>query len=205
MDAWAPFRYVLTKVHFPMYKSQMARSIAALLPEHGRVLDVGCDTGAVAKAIMAHKPGLEIVGVDIPSQRPAEIERFTYDGKKLPFDDGSFDVVMANDVLHHLPSRAAIHELVREMRRVSRRDLLIKEQTHYDPLTWTVISFNDWITNAPYGIRCTYQFQTKAQWKELFAALELDIIEHSSDGLNFGVGGGELFNPIFTVRRRDAW
>jgi 2-polyprenyl-6-hydroxyphenyl methylase/3-demethylubiquinone-9 3-methyltransferase len=83
------------------------------------VLDAGCGGGLVARELAA---GAEVVGVDRSlgslgvarraagsSFRPARgrLER-------LPFADGSFDTVVAADVLEHLPDLpAAVNELAR--------------------------------------------------------------------------------------------
>ena len=94
------------------------------------VLDVGCGEGVVTERI-ADSTGADTVGVDLGTDelqdewrrrerghlafRPAS----AYD---LPFEDGSFDLVCALEVLEHLERpRDALAELAR----VSRRTLLV--------------------------------------------------------------------------------
>lgn len=77
-----------------------------------RYLDVGCGNGA-APIHLAKKFGLNVVGVDVdPGQiqeakrsgRPIEnVEFITLDGVQLPFEDGEFDIVATNKVMHHIP------------------------------------------------------------------------------------------------------
>src|SRR5829696_8170602 len=92
-----------------------------------RVLDVGCGTGAVARAAapFVGRSG-QVVGIDtsadrlavaagLPAVEGATVEWQRADATDMPFGDGSFDVVLCQQVLHLIPDRAAA---LREMRRV---------------------------------------------------------------------------------------
>lgn len=78
-----------------------------------RVLDVGTGTGqVVADAV---ERGASAVGIDFSEAMISEARRIHPDvefrvasAESLPFDDGSFDAVVANTTLHHLgePDRA---------------------------------------------------------------------------------------------------
>jgi SAM-dependent methyltransferase len=90
-----------------------------------RVLDVGCAKGFLMHDLQAVVPGLEVVGIDIsayalthvmPDQH-GRVARAT--ARSLPFRDGSFDLVLAVNVLHNL-ERPACVEALREMERVGR-------------------------------------------------------------------------------------
>lgn len=88
----------------------------------GRVLDVGCGTGALSEAAAASHPaaaGDRIIGVD-PSEafvRRNRASRVVGDGMALPFRTGTFDVVMSGLALNFLPDPPSG---VVEMARVAR-------------------------------------------------------------------------------------
>ena len=79
-----------------------------------RVLDIGCGNGDVLSRFAA--AGAEVEGVDI-TDRAIELSKRRFheahlcggftriDGRRLPFGDGSFDVVTSMGVLHHVPDQ----------------------------------------------------------------------------------------------------
>jgi SAM-dependent methyltransferase len=85
-----------------------------------RVLDLGCRDGALTRAYLE---GNEVVGVDVDRDALAEaaklgIETVWADVEEpLPFEDESFDVVIAAELLEHLQAPA---EVVAETGRVLR-------------------------------------------------------------------------------------
>jgi SAM-dependent methyltransferase len=85
-----------------------------------RILDVGCGTGA--NLLMLSKYG-DAEGVDISEDalafcRERGLQKVTHGAaEELPYDDGTFDLVTALDVVEHIDDDAAG---LREMRRVLR-------------------------------------------------------------------------------------
>jgi SAM-dependent methyltransferase len=86
-----------------------------------RVLDVGCRYGALTRAYL---DGNDVVGIDVDREALAQaarelgIETHWADAERpLEFPDGSFDVVVAGELLEHVREPAA---LVAEARRVLR-------------------------------------------------------------------------------------
>ena len=82
-------------------------------PRAARVLEVGCGTGAVTRAL-ARWPGVaEVVGIDpspvfLKKARELASDQPTChfeeaDGRSLPFEDRAFDVVVYHTTLCHLP------------------------------------------------------------------------------------------------------
>jgi SAM-dependent methyltransferase len=99
----------------------------AMLPQGARVLEVGCGTGAVTRALAAWPGVSEAIGVD-PSPvfvaRARELARdltnisfHEADGRALPFGSGTFDAVVFHTTLCHVPEPGAmLGEAVRLLR-----------------------------------------------------------------------------------------
>ena len=191
-----PIRLALEKVS-PAYKRQLAKQIATLCDDRARILDVGCNDGHVAALMLEYKPSLTIVGVDVQANRPAMIERIIYDGKNLPFPDGSFDVVMVNDVLHHVTEMKV---LLKEMLRVSKRYVIIKDHQKLGVLSYLCLSVGDYLGNVPYGIPCLFKYNSLNEWKRLFNELNLKPVA-DPEKLKFGFGLFQQHNPIFKLEK----
>jgi ubiquinone/menaquinone biosynthesis C-methylase UbiE len=92
-----------------------ARTIAEHVPRASRVLDIGCGNGFIAYHLSAL--GRTVIGVDLGATTVAPICYAAFNGRNLPFEDGSFDAVILSFVLHHSQHIAG---LLSEARRVLR-------------------------------------------------------------------------------------
>jgi SAM-dependent methyltransferase len=99
----------------------------AALAEGERVLDVACGTGTLALSAARSARSVRVTGVD---GDPAILERarakagneVTFDeglSTDLPYEDGSFDVVLSTLFFHHLSDEAKLRS-AEEVRRVLR-------------------------------------------------------------------------------------
>lgn len=115
-------------------------------PRRLGALDVGCGTG-LTDALVAREFA-RVAGID-PSPALLERARRTspavdyrpYDGREIPFEDASFDLVFAINVFHHV-ERAAQPALAAEMARVVRPGgiVAILEHNPLNPLTRRAVS-----------------------------------------------------------------
>ena len=86
------------------------------------VLDVGAGSGRHSHE--AHRLGARVIAVDVGDavqvarrNLPPEVVTVQADAEELPFEDETFDLVMAIGVLHHLPDpRRALRALARLVR-----------------------------------------------------------------------------------------
>lgn len=89
-----------------------------------RVLDAGCGTGgflrwALDRGSFAYVAGVDIgsAAIELARERLPGIDLRTSPLKSLSFEDCSFDLVVTNDVLQHVP-HAEVDVSLRELRRV---------------------------------------------------------------------------------------
>lgn len=87
-----------------------------------RILEVGCGTGAFARSVMEALPGVEYVATDaahamVAAARTRGVTAQTVDAQYLPYEDESFDLVVAAWVLYHVGDLdATLHEVRRVLR-----------------------------------------------------------------------------------------
>lgn len=125
-----------------------ANSAAYLLPQLRAgldLLDVGCGVGTVTADLAALVAPGRVVGVDASraaldaaaatAQAAGVAVTFEVaEATALPFEDASFDVVHAHQVLQHLPDPVAA---LREMRRVTRPGGVVAvRDADYAAMTW---------------------------------------------------------------------
>ena len=122
---------------------------------HPRALDVGCGVGLTDARLVPHVG--ELHGVDVSAgmverARAANPQaRYeVYDGARLPYGDGEFDLAFAICVLHHVDP-AGRRPLLAEMARVTKPDGLVAvfEHNPLNPLTRRVVrscAFDEGVT-----------------------------------------------------------
>lgn len=144
----------------------LAEMLAKQIPQGASVLDIGCGDGTIASLIARLRPDISIQGVEFLVRPECKIECRAFDGTSLPFPDGSFDVCLFVDVLHHTQGPAI---LLREAVRVSRSFVLIKDHLNENIFDDITLRFMDWVGNRPHGVVLTYNYQSRKQWGEYFS------------------------------------
>jgi ubiquinone/menaquinone biosynthesis C-methylase UbiE len=124
-------------------------SAAYLMPHldaHTSLLDVGCGPGTITLDFAARVTPSRVVGIDAApaaidaanaereAQGSTNVEFRTADIYALDFDDDTFDIVHAHQVLQHLPDPVGA---LREMRRVCRAGgIVAARDSDYAAFTW---------------------------------------------------------------------
>ena len=108
-------------------KNEFRHGMALELTPEGSVLDVGCGDGLLLQ--MLAQKGIQAQGVDISDVAVKECNKKGFTVQKndfttdlLPFEKGSFDTVIALDVLEHVYNP---EKLLSEMNRVSKSNIVI--------------------------------------------------------------------------------
>ena len=98
---------------------ELSRQFLLRFPPSGRVLEIGCGFGGLLAEL--HAAGCEAIGIDVSEHRVGYastakgLDARVADAQQLPFEDGSFDLVMSTAVLEHIPD---ILSCLRESHRV---------------------------------------------------------------------------------------
>lgn len=90
-------------------RTEILHAISELFPSFkGRVLDSGCGSMPYKDLVLSNKEVTDYIGLDIESGLSYGNVKadFFWDGLKMPFEDGSFDVVISTEVLEHVPDPA---------------------------------------------------------------------------------------------------
>jgi SAM-dependent methyltransferase len=174
--------------------SSLLKLLEATAPRaRGRLLDVGCGNKPyepIFRPYVSEYIGIEHEAMFAHTQSANRADKpdLYYDGKRLPFDDASFDTVLNVQVLEHTPEP---QHLVREMGRVLRPGgLLIVSvpfsfRLHEEP--------HDYFRYTPHGLRV------------LMENANLDVEEFIPQGDLWSVLGHKLNSYLaFRVMRVDA-
>jgi len=102
------------------------QEIAKMLPEKGKVLDVGCGICDLFDEVKERRPKLKLTGIDFSRTAAAQGKKKGFEIVRksvppLPLKDNEFDVVVGNGILEHIKEDWYLFE---EMERVGKKIIL---------------------------------------------------------------------------------
>lgn len=132
---------------------------------NGTVIDLGCGTGIIAYQLRKEL-GLKIIGCDIKKYLLYDIPFVKIKGDKLPFPSQSYDVVLLNDVLHHI-HKSKQEQVIKEALRVGKNVFIFE----YEPSI--VGKILDIVINKFHyrDLPVPLAFRYAEEWKQLFKKL----------------------------------
>ena len=175
-----------------------ARRLMRFIKPTDRVLDVGA--GDCRLAVRLQKEiGCEVVPVDVEDFNETELPLTLFDGKRLPFPDDSFDVVLLIFVLHHAEDVLPVLE---EARRVSRKAVVVFEDvssSFWDRKMFRV--FHRWLA---WSEKISYPFREwrPSQWTQL--AVSLGMQEEWSGMVGRQLGVFSCRHVVFVWKKAAA-
>lgn len=143
-----------------------------LLPEKGRILDIGSGDGEMAAELMRLRPGLEIHGIDTLVRPGTAIPTTAFDGLHIGEETGSYDWCILVDVLHHA---ADPEGLLREAARVAGQGIVIKDHLRDGFGARQTLRFMDKVHNARYGVSMPFCYWSTNEWRGNISAAGLSI------------------------------
>jgi SAM-dependent methyltransferase len=204
-------KLLLGRAHATLIFARRARILSAaicdLLPRDAAILDVGSGDGTIAYSWRERRSDLKVEGIDILVRRETKIPVRAFDGRTIPYDDRSFDVVSFIDVLHHADDAV---QLLSEARRVSRNWVIVKDHFAENTLDHATLALMDWVGNASHGVSLPYNFWSRDRWKCAFKAAGLTEAKIETNiplyafPLNWVFGRGLHFLSLLTVGRRSV-
>lgn len=172
-------------IRFSIMRPTLLSVMDLLLPDQGRILDVGCGFGLFASYFGQMQPGRRIVGVD-PNARRVELARRVakavglsaghefHVGDVRDIDlEGAFDGIYVLDVMHHIPSadQRAVLQRLRDLL-VPGGVLVIKDITtepHFELL------FTKILDRVMVGLEEPLGYRHHRAWGEMLASLGFKV------------------------------
>ncbi len=148
-------------------------------------LDVGCGDMVLAEKIAENLRNSNWRCTDIhplPSalEGNAKWKKYSqFDGKHIPFQDKSFDVVAFCDVLHHAGENTG--ELLTESARIA-RIIIIKDHFEDGIYSRTMLQLMDFMGNWAYGVNIPKKYFTRESFAELCENAGLELV-HLNDNI----------------------
>ena len=167
---------------------ELSMAINFLSP-NGRLLELGAGTGWQAQEL--HKLGYVVSAIDIPSSNYMSSRIYPvidYDGKTIPFENNTFDIVFSSNVLEHI---AHIYEFQDEIHRVLKPGGVV---VHILPSSywrfWSSLTeiLKSWRPPLVHGEQARNVFEeifyfSRYAWKRLFRKSGWEISKVQSAGL----------------------
>jgi SAM-dependent methyltransferase len=161
-----------------------ARSTLSLFENHlegiTKLIDIGAGTCRISKYIRENFQ-VNVVPLDIVDYNKTDLKLTLYDGKRIPFKDGAFDVALLVFVIHHSDDQEMV---LNEAIRVARK-LIILEDTPRNPIEVGMWHFWDWLLNLGRDFSMPHSSRKDEDWLCLFESLGFKLVEKKCFRLGF--------------------
>lgn len=144
--------------------------IKPMLEGSETVLDLGCGSGEVSKALT--ELGYKVTSVDVVNKVKVDgVNVLIYDGKKIPFENKKFDTLLLITVLHHV---GWYEELLMEAGRVGKKVIVVEDvyENWWDRIN---IWFWDSVLNLEF-FGHPHNNKDNVGWKKCFEKLGFKIL-----------------------------
>ena len=155
----------------------IAKEFERFIAKGDRVLDIGAGGGWIGKYIRDLRQA-NVTLLDVADMHRTEIPVTVYDGRNMLFPDASFDDSLLLFVLHHCEDPI---QVLSEAVRVSKKRIIIFEDTFRNPFEKFLAGLNDWIANSPFFLadpgkmNMPFHYRRVEEWEVIFKKLSLKV------------------------------
>jgi SAM-dependent methyltransferase len=178
------FERAYAEVRFSILRPKLLSVMDLLLPDEGRILDIGCGFGLFAAYFGQTQPGRRIVGVD-PNARRVEMarqvcDRIGLDGHEFHAGDarhialeGTFEGAYVLDVMHHIPAADQLPLLARLRDLLAPRGVLVVKDITTEPRFQ--LEFTRLLDRAMVGLEEPLTYRHHREWGEMLTSLGFHV------------------------------
>jgi SAM-dependent methyltransferase len=182
--ALPPVERVYANIRFSILRPKLLSVMDLLLPDEGRILDIGCGFGLFAAYFGQTQPSRRIVGVD-PNARRVEMARRVCDrvgleGHSFVAGDardvvleGGFDGAYVLDVMHHVPAADQLPLLERLRDLLAPRGVLVLKDITTEPFVG--LKFTELLDRVMVGWDEPLAYRHHREWGEMLASLGFHV------------------------------
>ena len=129
--------------------------------------------------IISEKKKVEMQFLDVEDFNRSKLPLALDNGKNITFEDNSFDTSLLVFVLHHCTEPLLV---LKDAIRVTKKRIIIHEDTYTSSFGRVLVGMNDFISNFPFFItnpmkmNMPYNYRQVADWERIFENLGLKVI-----------------------------
>lgn len=182
--ALPPIERAYANIRFSILRPKLLSVMDLLLPDEGRILDIGCGFGLFAAYFGQTQPGRRIVGVDPNGSRVAmarrvceklDLQGHTFlagDAREVPLD-GPFSGAYVLDVMHHIPAADQLPLLERLRDLLAPRGVLVVKDITTEPAFG--LRFTELLDRVMVGWDEPLAYRHHRKWGEMLASLGFHV------------------------------
>ncbi len=179
-----PVERAYANIRFSILRPKLLSVMDLLLPDAGRILDIGCGFGLFAAYFGQTQPDRRIVGVD-PNSRRIEMARHVchsigLEGHEFYAGDardaaleGPFDGAYILDVMHHIPERDQLPMLRRLRDLLAPRGVLVIKDITTEPTFG--LEFTRLLDRVMVGWNDPLRYRHHREWGEMLTELGFHV------------------------------
>jgi 2-polyprenyl-3-methyl-5-hydroxy-6-metoxy-1,4-benzoquinol methylase len=182
--ALPPVERAYATIRFSIMRPKLLSVLDLLLPEDGRILDIGCGFGLFAAYFAQTQTARQIVGVDPDGRRTRMAERtfrklgleghtFIAGDARSADVQGPFDAIYILDVMHHIPKPDQVALLERLHGLLAPSGVLIIKDITTEP--WLGLKFTELLDRLMVGFDEPLAYRHHREWGDLLRGLGFKV------------------------------